>query len=167
MSSPAPVEQKKSGADAYTVEGQLAMVDASEFTDVQKMVLGGLFETVNSIAHILLALLYTYCVGYFGFHVSWVSRTHAQTFSAQTTLWRTGVARDRTGLALGSAVQRGVLEGALGRSCSDRSAHAFPLSVASPRSCATSSNVASSPLRRRLWNGTERCDAHTQCDCER
>ncbi len=70
-SSSAPPPNKPAD-DFYTVDGQLKLVDASEFTDVGKILLGGVFDTVNSLAHFLIALLWTYFVGYFNFHVSWV-----------------------------------------------------------------------------------------------
>lgn len=62
----------KPDEEFYTVDGQLKLVDASEFTDVGKILMGGVFDTVNGLAHFLIALLWTYIVGYFNFHISWV-----------------------------------------------------------------------------------------------
>jgi len=45
---------------------------ADDLTDPSKVILGGLFDTVYSLSHIVGGLIFAYFVGWLGFHISWV-----------------------------------------------------------------------------------------------
>eukprot|EP01108_Squamamoeba_japonica_P001784 TRINITY_DN178_c0_g2_i1.p1 TRINITY_DN178_c0_g2~~TRINITY_DN178_c0_g2_i1.p1 ORF type:complete len:488 (-),score=290.63 TRINITY_DN178_c0_g2_i1:22-1485(-) len=49
--------------------------DDALFTDPATVILGGIYDAIGSLAHLILAILISYFAGYFGFHVSWAILT--------------------------------------------------------------------------------------------